>query len=389
MRTASILHFLAAHFRVHLVCFTAGEAVAGGDPWPADTVDDRDWVSLPVHRKSWAARALRNSARWLRGVAPLSDRFCGSGSREQVARAISGRQYELAVVEHFWCASYLEMLRRAARRVVLDMHNIESALHAQCARLDGWPARWVHGRFAGISIQAERKWLPQFDLVLAASEIDRLRLLDLAPGARVAVYPNAIPLRFPAEGEEEHSIAFSGNLEYHPNVAAVRWFAREIWPELRRRDPLLRWLLIGKNDKAVRGCLAGDPRIETTGAIENSPQALARASVVVVPLLTGSGTRIKILEAWAAGRAVVSTRIGAEGLPALDGENLLLADSPPQFVEAVLALLANVDLRRRLGRAGRAVVEQQLCWPVVWRGLEENLRTLLPAFLAARNAIPN
>jgi glycosyltransferase involved in cell wall biosynthesis len=257
--------------------------------------------------------------------------------------------------------------------VVIDMHNVESVLHAGCAATDAWPARWGQGFFARIAREAERQWLPRFDLVLAASEADRRRILGLAPAAHVAVYPNAIPWRFPEEVEEERCIAFSGNLEYHPNAAAVRYFAQQIWPRLRRRDPRLRWRLIGKNPQAVERWIAGDPRIETTGPIEDPLAELARVQVVVAPLLAASGTRVKILEAWAAGRAVVSTRVGAEGLPAVDGENLLLADSPEQMLERILALLADPDLRRRLGQAGRQTVQEQLCWPAAWRRLEEAL----------------
>lgn len=377
VRTASICGFLASRYRLHLVTFAAEAGRGSGDRFPADGAEQLDWICLPPHRKGAAARAVRNTWRLLRGVLPLSDRFCGRRSREQVARAIHGRRYRLAVIEHFWCAAYGELLGRQAARVVMDMHNIESALHARCAAGDDWPARWAHRAFAGIASRAERQLLPQFDLVLAASETDRQRLCELAPGVRAAVYPNAIPLRFPPEAEEEHCVAFSGNLEYHPNAAAVRYFAREVWPALRRRDPQLRWRLIGKNAWAVERWTSGDPRIEVTGAVEDALAELARARVVVAPLLAGSGTRIKILEAWAAGRAVVSTRLGAEGLPAVDGENLVLADSPAEILQAILALLGDAERRRRLGSAGRRIVEQQLCWPVVWQSLEQSLRVEL------------
>ena len=134
IRTASILHFLASRFRVHLVSFTVGEGPDPAGGLPSGLVAQVDWVRLPAHSKGMAARTLRNTGRLLRGVLPLSDRFCGPASREHVARAIEGRSYELAVIEHFWCASYIEILRRQAASVVLDMHNIESALHSHCAR---------------------------------------------------------------------------------------------------------------------------------------------------------------------------------------------------------------------------------------------------------------
>ena len=371
MRSASLCRFLAERYRLHLVTFTTSAGTE--NTLPADLADRLHCVRLPSHGKSLAARAIRNTSRLLRGALPLSDRFSNAQARQQVAGAIAGRQYRLALVEHFWCACYEQMLRPQAAYVMMDMHNIESALHARCAETDGWPARWAHRAFAGMARAQEQQMLPRFDLVLAASEPDQERIRQLAPGARVTVYPNAIPLCFPAAVEEEHCIAFSGNLEYHPNVAAVRFFAGQVWPVLREQDPSLRWRLIGKNEWAVRRWTAADPRIETTGAVEDAVAELARVRVVVVPLLAGSGTRIKILEAWPAGRAVVSTRVGAEGLPALDGGNLLLADSADEIRDAVLGLLRDPDRRRRLGCAGRRLVEEQLCWPVVWRRLEQDL----------------
>src|SRR5207249_5012557 len=115
--------------------------------------------------------------------------------------------------------------------------------------------------------------------------------------------------------EAEEAIVFSGNMEYHPNVSAVGFFRSEVWPQLRARWPGLVWRLVGKNPQAVRRFTSGDSRIQVVGPVENAIRELARARAAVVPLLTGSGTRLKILEAWAAGLPVVSTTVGAEGLP--------------------------------------------------------------------------
>jgi glycosyltransferase involved in cell wall biosynthesis len=374
IRTASLARFLAGHFRLHLVTFAAGEAPVA----PPEIADRIDWVRLPAHGKTPAARMARNAGRLWRGVPPLTDRFCEPASREQVARALAGKRYRVAVVEHFWCAPYVDLVRQHADYTVLDLHNIESVLHQYSAASERWPASWAHRRFAAIARGAEQEWLPRFDLVLTASENDRRLALERAPGAEVAVYPNAIPWRCPPQVAEEHCVAFSGNLEYHPNVTAVRYFAREVWPELKRRDPEVRWRLIGKNEDAVRRWIQTDRRIETTGPVEDALAELARAKVVVVPLLTGSGTRLKILEAWAAGRAVVSTSLGAAGLPAQDGVNLLLADTPAAMCDAVLRLLADAGLRRRLGEAGRTLAEREFSWPAVWRGLEQSLAAVFP-----------
>ncbi len=159
-------------------------------------------------------------------------------------------------------------------------------------------------------------------------------------------------------------------MEYHPNRSAVRYFRREIWPRLRERWPDLVWRLVGKNAAAVRPFTTGDPRIEVSGEVKDAVRELARAQVAVVPLLAGSGTRLKILEAWAAGMPVVSTTVGAEGLPALDGEQILLADEPAAFAEAVSRLLACKELRDRVGKAGRLLMEKEFTWEIAWQNLE-------------------
>ena len=212
--------------------------------------------------------------------------------------------------------------------------------------------------------------MPQFSEVLATSESDAERVRAIAPGARVVVYPNAIPaVALPARADEE-AIAFSGNMEYHPNRGAVQFFRQEVWPRLREEWPRLIWRLIGKNPEAVRQWISGDPRIEATGQVDDAVKELARCRVAVVPLLAASGTRLKILEAWAAGGPVVSTPIGAEGLPGRDGENLLLAEGGAAFALAVSRLLSSSTLRRELGGAGRLLLEREFTWEKAWGKLD-------------------
>ena len=155
-----------------------------------------------------------------------------------------------------------------------------------------------------------------------------------------------------------------------PTSAPCGFSAREVWPQLRERWPSLVWRLVGKNPEAVSRFISGDPQNRGyRPEVEDAVRELARARVAVVPLLAGSGTRFKILEAWSAGLAVVSTTIGAEGLPARDGENLLLADGGPAFAAAVTRLLEDATLRRELGHAGRQLVEKELTWDSAWEKL--------------------
>ena len=217
------------------------------------------------------------------------------------------------------------------RKTILDLHNIESVLHARCAASDpprssrivssSWP-HW-NSNAAGCRVFAG---LCRFGTRRRSREA-------IAPTADVRVYPNAIPARpIPAE-MRSHVIVFSGNMEYHPNRGAVRFFRRQIWPQLRDSHPGLVWRLVGKNPEAVRAFTEDDPRIEVIGEVEDAVAELARAEVAIVPLLAGSGTRLKILEAWSAGTPVVSTSIGAEGLPVCDRNTCYLPMGPRLSLE--------------------------------------------------------
>jgi polysaccharide biosynthesis protein PslH len=337
LRSASLLEFLRSRYDVQVAGFT-----------------------LPHHSKSTAARVWRNARRFVRGAPPLFDRYSGFEAQLQ---PFFDRRYRLGVIEHFWCASYAAALRPHCDRLVLDLHNIESELARTHAMATGGLQAIAGKRFASAYEKLERRWIPEFDVVLVASDADRARV----DHPSVHVFPNALPEIARPGVAESDSIVFSGNLEYHPNVEAVRWFRNEVWPRVRNTT---RWRLIGRNPEAVAGIVAGDQRIDLIGPVEDAVAEIARSKVAVVPLLSGSGTRFKILEAWAAARPVVSTTLGAEGLNARAGEHLLIADAPADFAAAIARLLPDDALRRRLGEAGRALYLDRFTWNAAWRAIE-------------------
>jgi polysaccharide biosynthesis protein PslH len=341
LRSASLLAYLRQKYSVDVVDF-----------------------KLRPHSTSPPARIWRNAIRLARGVPPLFDRY--SGYESQLESRLGDSTYALGVVEHFWCASYATHLRPHCTRLVLDLHNIESELARTHARAASWPASWASARFAEQYRSLEREWLPKFDLVLVASEEDRHRVEH----PHVLVYPNALQERGPVAAEEDDCIVFSGNLEYHPNIEAVRWFRSRVWPLLRERCPGMEWRLVGRNPQAVASLTAGDERIRVMGPVEDAIAEIARAKACVVPLLSGSGTRFKILEAWAAERAVVSTSIGAEGLGARDQEHLLIANDPAAFAAAIERVWNDAGLRRTLGEAGGKLYRQNFTWTAAWRSLD-------------------
>jgi glycosyltransferase involved in cell wall biosynthesis len=355
MRTACMVEYLASRYTLDVITFREPGAPDPREAFPEGLVREIDVIDLPHHSKSTASRVIRNLDRMRRYAPPLIDRFAGFSLPVR-------RTYDVAVVEHFWCATYVDALRPHCRRIVLDLHNIESVLLERCAGTEALAGRIALRRFSTACRRLESELLPRFDLLLVTSEADRSRVQG------GVVWPNTIPFMSRPETPKAHEIAFSGNMEYHPNTAAAHFFAEFVWPILRECDPELVWRLVGKNPHVLK--LPPDPRIELTGAIEDALPLLAGAKAAVVPLLSGSGTRFKILEAWAAGTPVVSTTVGAEGLDAVPNEHLLIADDASQFAHAVLAVLYEDGLASRLAQAGRELYESRFTWSVAWKMLE-------------------
>ena len=367
MRTASLLNFLAERGAVDLILFAEEGADDPVRAVPAGLIRRADVIRLPRHRRSSLARAGRNALRYLRGTAPLVDRFAGLDSA--LAAVLAGRTYTFTILEHFWIAPYVTLIQGHCRNVWLDLHNIESVWHETLAAAERGAVRVALERFAASTGSLEYRLFPQFAGILVTSSADADRVRNVAPGARVVVYPNALPWVERPHRTDDHAIIFTGNMEYAPNANAVHWFAREIWPALRDVCTGLVWRIAGKRAELLKSLASGDARIELIAHMEDPVAELARAQVAVVPLLAGSGTRFKILEAWAAATPVVSTSLGAEGLAAEHGKNILIADSAARMQETIVSLLASEIRRREIGEAGRALFEERYTWTEAWKAL--------------------
>jgi glycosyltransferase involved in cell wall biosynthesis len=372
LRTASLLEYFACRSNLDVVLFAVEGASDPEEFLPSGLAGNICKLRLPSHSKHPPARYARNTVRLLRGVPPLMDRFSGQGA--PLKRWLEGRRYDAAILEHFWCAPYAELVRSHATRVYLDLHNIESEWHRRAAATSVWPLSLGHVVFARCNARLEQQLTPLFDGILVTSPRDAARL---PPHRRIIVYPNAIPCHPLPQPAKDHSLVFSGNLEYCPNQEAVRFFHGRVWPMLQKKYPQLRWRILGKNQSALPASVKADPSVLLTGPVPEAVPELARSQIAIVPVLSGSGTRVKILEAWAAGLPVVSTTIGAEGLEAVPGQHLLLADTPAELSASISDLLESPCRVAQLAAAGRALYEGRYTWDAAWRTLDrENL--LLP-----------
>ena len=370
LRTASIVNYFARFADVDLILFSSS-----GQParLPHGLVRSMKVIPLPAHSHTALARWRRNAFRAARGVPPLVDRL--SGHDAEVREALRGRRYDLGIVEHSWCAPYLPLLAEVCDRTLLDMHNIESVLHQRAAAVSGPLVAAGHRRFAAAMRRLEAEFAPRYSFVATTSQRDAESIRGIAPGANVIVYPNALPaLPLPQVAVDENLAVFSGNFEYHPNIDAVDFLIREIWPEVRRRHPSLRLRLVGRGAEFIRHLIAADSSIEVTGPVENALAEIARAQIVLAPLRVGSGTRLKILEAWQAGRPVIATPLAAEGLQTTDPANLLLAESASAFADGIDRLRGDAELRSTLSLQGRKTLEDNYTWQIAWRSLDALFR---------------
>ena len=266
--------------------------------------------------------------------------------------------YEMFHVAQFHTETHLPSL--------LSQQNVDAAIWRRLCQETANPLRkclyWTQQRAFE---RYERLTHPQFDIVTCASEIDRQTFQRTNAAGRFEIIPNGVDVEDyqPAYGsEEEAHLIYIGSMDWYPNEDAVAFFADEVLPKIREKLPDVQFSAVGGNPSPRVQKLAARSHILVTGRVPEIKPYFARATVFVVPLRIGSGTRLKILEALAMGKAVVSTTVGAEGLNLVDGEEILIADEPIAFAEAVLRLLTDASLRRKIGENGRARVERDYDW---------------------------
>lgn len=234
-------------------------------------------------------------------------------------------------------------------------------------------------------LRFEGRALSRLDSVLAVSEADRETFARLYPGrlrAPVRVIPTGVDAQYLGAAADvpfdPHHLAFTGSMDWLPNEDAVLYFCQEILPRIRRVEPRVTLSIVGRNPTPAVCRLAQQvPGIEVTGRVVDIRPHVGRASLSIVPLRIGGGTRLKIYEAMAMGRPVVSTSIGAEGLPLAPGHDLAIADDPDAFARAVLTLLSDPAGRQRMADAARHLVAERYDWSAVAGTLEDAVRAAL------------
>ena len=289
-----------------------------------------------------------------------------------IDRELSTEVYDVVQVEFANMASYRYTRSGSKPLLVLDEHNIEYDLQRRTAGSAEGLSRRVYNSLNWRKLGWEEKaaWR-RFDGVVLTSERDAQLLAETSPDTRRAVVPNGVDVeqfRPSTAATESDRLLFFGANNYFPNHDALIYFIDEILPKVVARRPNVKLSIVGPGVQPA--VLERQSRnVEVVGFVDDLMPHLERASAVIVPLRIGGGTRLKIVEAMAKSKAIVSTRIGAEGIDLTHERDVLLADSPADFADQVVRVLADPELATRLGEQARTLAESSYAWTAVVRKL--------------------
>ncbi|MGD8736862.1 MAG: glycosyltransferase, partial [Anaerolineae bacterium] len=384
---------LAHRHRVHLLSFGDPVACQGS---PLDQLCQTVRI-VPTPQRSTGQRL---AGLLLSRLPDMARRLPSDQYRAELHELLEGVDPDVVEVEGIELAQYLFQVaaQRARSNVpllVFDDHNAEYVLQQRAFETDArqvrslagpasnWLRRLVGAVYSYVQWRRlrayERRACLAADRVVAVSEADAAAIRELDAGLRPIVVPNGVDVAFYADpgpsltegmGPGSRDLVFTAKMDFRPNVDAVLWFAHEVMPLVQREISEARFWAVGKDPHPRLAALAEDPAVVLTGWVEDVRPYIAGAGIYVVPLRIGGGTRLKVLEAMAMGKAIVSTSLGCEGFELASDQELLLADTPAEFAAAVVTLLRDAERRKRLGRAARRLAETRYDWRMIVPQLE-------------------
>jgi glycosyltransferase involved in cell wall biosynthesis len=361
MRNYGLLESLSRRHQVHLVSFLApGDSLVAAEPLRAAL---RSLEAIPQPHRPVPTRLLQLV------TSPLPDmahRLASPDLRAALERALQTYTFDVVQFEGIEMIPYLDLLLEHRRGqggplLVFDDHNAEYVLQRRVFEADiRVPRRWLGAAYSLVQWWRLRRYeawaCRQVDLVVTVSEPDREAVARVAPEIEADVVPNGIAFEDYAsfrvsEGFlPRHSLVFTGKMDFRPNVDAVLWFADRVLPLVRAAVPDAQFYIVGQRPHERLERLRGKAGIVITGQVPETRPYIASADVYVIPLRSGGGTRLKVLEAMAMGRPIVSTTMGCDGFPVSSGREALLANDPPAFARQVVELLTYPERGRSLSQ---------------------------------------
>lgn len=292
----------------------------------------------------------------------------------RLSRRIENYSYDLVHFDTISLLPYFKLLPTSVA-TCLDHHNIESYMLRRRACNEKNVLKKAYFRQEGIRLgKYERSYCPQFSLNITCSDIDTTRLLEIAPNANVLTIPNGVDLEYfkPLVNSQDNRIIFVGTMNWYPNIEAVLYLAKDIWPLLKAKNPSLVCDIIGANPPAIVRDLANEcSDFHIHGFVDDVRPFIRTAAVYVCPIRDGGGTKLKVLDAMAMGKAIVAHPIACEGIRVTHDVNVLIADGAKQFVDSITTLIANPSKRKALGSAARTLVENLYGYDAIGLQLSE------------------
>jgi glycosyltransferase involved in cell wall biosynthesis len=372
MRMWALLRALAANGHdIRLMCLAHPDEVVADDQPLREICSSIDVVPLAF---SSSFNSRNYVERLMKAFSPQP--FGVSRFRSpQMASLIAARSLDADAILADTCYPLANVPRLVDLPLILDNHNVEHVLVRRYLEQEKNPVKYAYAWMEYLKL---RKWeqaaCERSAVVLVCSDQDRAILQSLCPSITPVVVPNVIDVEtyMPVPESDPKTIIYSGTMDWFPNRDAVEYFVHQILPRVRQRVPGVRLIVAGRTaPEEFRKQFAEMPDVEFTGTVPDMRVEIGKASVCVVPLRIGSGTRLKILEAAAMGKPVVSTSVGAEGLDFQNEREIILADDPEEFARAVAGLIENRTRREQLGACAR----QRVVESYSFSSLRESLRT--------------
>ncbi len=346
------------------------------DELPADYDCFDDIRAVTVDNRISASGALWHL---LTGRPYILSRFRNAAFEEALRHLLTGHRFDVIQLETPYLAVYLPLIRSlTSAPVVMRAHNVEHEIWDRVARLSTGLRRWYLLNQNEYLRHFEVRMLNQYDLLLAITHRDLQRFRELGFEGRAVVAPVGLPLRDykPLEQPAETAIGFIGALDWMPNQHGITWFLDEVWPEVHRRFPGLVLRIAGKHTPAWLYKRAGGG-VEVLGEVADARAFMNRHQVLLAPLFSGSGIKIKVLEGMALRRVVLTTSLGLEGIPAENGREVLVADNPAGFVEHISRCVEEPKTVEKIGVAARQFVEAHFDLETIGRQVFEAYSSIL------------
>jgi len=372
MRAWLVLERLARNHQVTLVCYDAAAGALREGPLQ----EICESVHVVKHEAQLGSFKYLKMFFGLFSPAPfaIKGRHCQDYHRV-VKEMFAQQKFDLILCDSVYQAIYLPA---GQHKIILNEHNIESTIIKRYISIEKNPFNRCYAFYEWLRMKAfEEKIWKRCSLIFACSQVDKEEIEKRTGRRQVEVVPNgvAVPVLRVSE-EKPFDLVYTGLIGWKPNEDAVLFFAKQIYPFIKKFLPQVRFWIVGKGPSPAVKALEKEGTIHVTGAVAHVEPYIEKGGIIVVPLRIGSGTRLKILEAFALKKAVVSTTIGCEGLEVTHGKDILIEDDPQKFAGAVISLLEDGPTRKRLGEAGRKLVEEKYSYEVIGKQIEAIIQKL-------------